>query len=133
MLDIRKVIITTLSLAVSAHVVWAQDVMKVAKDHYKILVENEFVRVVENTLAPGEKDPFHTHPAGWYYVTNPGKMKVVFATGKTELWEPKAGESGWSPAEAAHTSENVGNAPMTYVLVELKQPPKQSVAKSRSH
>jgi quercetin dioxygenase-like cupin family protein len=117
----------------------AQDVMTVASNHYRVLVDNEQVRVVENTLQPGEKDPLHTHPAGWYYVTRPGQMRVVFASGKSEIWEPKAGEAGWSPGEGAHTSENVGNAPMSYVLVELKarrvasQRPKFRVRSLGSH
>ena len=64
-------------LTVGAMGVGAQDVMVAAANHYKVLVDNDNVRVVENTLAPGEKDPVHTHPAGWYYVTRPGKMKVV--------------------------------------------------------
>lgn len=98
----------------------AQDVMKAAPQHYEVLVENENVRVVRNRLAPGEKDSLHTHPAGWYYVIEPGQMRVVFASGRSELWAPAAGESGWSGAEAAHTSENVGDAPMSYVLVEVK-------------
>jgi hypothetical protein len=59
----------------------AQDVMKVAANHYKVLVENAHVRVVENTLNPGDKDSTHTHPAGWYYVTKPGTMKIDFADG----------------------------------------------------
>ena len=35
----------------------AQDAVKVSPDHYKIKLENEHVRVIENILAPGEKDP----------------------------------------------------------------------------
>jgi quercetin dioxygenase-like cupin family protein len=97
-----------------------QDVMKVAPEHYKVRVENEHVRVVENTLAPGEKDAMHTHPAGWYYVTKPGTMKVVFATGKVETWVAKEGEAGWMEAEGPHTSENIGKTAMAYVLVEVK-------------
>ena len=97
-----------------------QDVMAVAADHYKVLVDNPYARVVENTLAPGEKDPMHTHPSGWYYVTKPGKMKVVHADGKSEIWEAKAGEQGWMSAEGPHTSENVGSTTMAYVLVEVK-------------
>ncbi len=98
----------------------AQDVAVVAPQHYKILVDNAYIRVVENTLKPGEKDPTHTHPAGWYYVTKPGKMKVVHADGKSDIWEAKAGEAGWMDAEGPHTSENIGDAAMGFILVEVK-------------
>jgi beta-alanine degradation protein BauB len=101
----------------------AQDVMKVAPDHYKVLFENEHVRVVENTLQPGEKDAPHTHPSGWYYVTEPGSMKITMADGKVTVWEPKMSESGWLKTESLHTSENVGKTPMKFVLVEVKSAP----------
>jgi quercetin dioxygenase-like cupin family protein len=107
----------------------AQDVMAVAANHYKVLVENAHVRVVENTLAPGEKDPMHTHAAGWYYVTKPGTMKIVHADGKVDTWEAKAGEAGWMEAEAPHTSENVGKATMGYILVEVKSAAKPAASK----
>jgi quercetin dioxygenase-like cupin family protein len=110
---------------------FAQDVMKVASNHYKVLFENESVRVVENTLGPGEKDPMHTHPAGWAYVTKPGKMKVVYADGKTETWEAKEGEATWIDAEGPHTSENIGTAPMGFVLVEVKGAKQHSAAKKK--
>lgn len=113
----------------------AQDVMKVAANHYKVLKQNDCVRVVENTLGPGEKDPQHTHPAGWYYVTKPGTMKTVFADGKVVMWNAKAGEAGWLDGEGPHTSENVGKAPMGYVLVEVrgscKAPEKTAAATSK--
>lgn len=97
-----------------------QDVVKVAPGHNKILLENDQVRVVENTLKPGEIDPPHTHPHGWYYVTEPGSMKITMADGKVILWEPKSGESGWLKTMALHSSENVGKTAMKYVLVEVK-------------
>ncbi|WP_027075357.1 hypothetical protein [Maribacter antarcticus] len=39
------------------------DVVKVSPDNYKILLENEYVRIVEYTLKPGEKDNLHNHTA----------------------------------------------------------------------
>lgn len=108
------------ALLVSARSATAQDVMKVAPNHYKILKENASVRVVENTLATGEKGAMHSHPAGWYYVTKPGKMKIVFADGKTETWDAKLGESGRLDGEGPHTSENTGETTLAYVLVEVK-------------
>ena len=98
----------------------AQDVVKVAPEHNKILLENADVRVIENTLAPGEKDAMHTHAAGWYYVKQPGTMKVVHADGRTDTWESKAGEGGWLQTLDPHTSENVGKTTLVYVLVEVK-------------
>ena len=103
----------------------AQDVVKVAGEHNKILMEDPDVRVIQNTLAPGEKDALHTHPHGWYYVVKPGKMKVTFADGTEAIWEAKEGEGGWIKARAAHTSENVGDTALVYVLVEVKSAEKR--------
>src|SRR4026209_1165913 len=97
----------------------AQDVMAVAANHYVVRVDNADVRVIENTLAPGQIDPVHTHPAGWYYFTKPGKMKIVHADGKSEIWEAKEGEAGWMQAEGPHSSENVGSSSMGFILVEV--------------
>jgi quercetin dioxygenase-like cupin family protein len=109
-----------LTAAVAVAADKSYDVMKVAPEHYAVRVDNADVRVVENTLRPGEKDGWHTHPAGWYYVTRPGKMKVVHADGKESIWDAKAGEAGWMEAEGAHTSQNVGATTMGFILVEVK-------------
>lgn len=111
-------------LAFASTAALAQDAVKVAADHYKVLTDNAHVRVIENTLKPGEKDAMHTHPSGWYYVTKPGLMKIVHADGKSENWEAKAGEQGWLDAEGPHTSENIGKTTMAFVLVEVKAAPK---------
>jgi len=110
----------------------AQDVVKVAGEHNKILMEDQDVRVIQNTLAPGEKDALHTHPHGWYYVVKPGKMKVLFADGTEAIWEAKEGEGGWIKARAAHTSENVGDTTLVYVLVEVKSAEKRDPLVPRS-
>ncbi|HUQ21203.1 MAG TPA: hypothetical protein VM099_16405, partial [Gemmatimonadaceae bacterium] len=39
------------------------DPVSVSPDKYKVLLENEYVRVVEYSIAPGESDKPHTHPA----------------------------------------------------------------------
>jgi hypothetical protein len=112
----------------------AQDVVKVAPEHNKIVLENADVRVIENTLGPGEKDAMHTHPAGWYYVTKPGTMKIVFADGKVATWEAKEGEGGWLQTKAPHTAENVGKTTLVYVLIEVKSAEAQhSPPTERSH
>jgi len=115
----RKTVVSLLFL-LTAPLLLAQDAVRVAPKNFKVLAENEQVRVVQDTLAPGETEAMHTHPAGWYYVTMPGTMRVTRADGKTEIWNAKAGEQAWMDAEAAHTSENIGKTTIQYVLVEVK-------------
>jgi len=116
----RSIAVFVFALSTAAS---AQDAVKVAPEHYQVLVENAHVRVIENSLKPGEKDGMHTHPSGWYYVTQPGTMKVVHQDGTSEIWHAKAGEQGWLNAEGPHTSENVGTTTMGFVLVEVKGAP----------
>lgn len=101
----------------------AQDVLKVSPATNKLLVENQYVRVLQSTFKPGAKEPMHTHPAGWYYVTKAGTLKVTYASGKVEMWTPKAGEQAWMEGEEAHSAENVGKTTLQYVLVEVKAAP----------
>ena len=39
------------------------DAVKASPNNFKLLLENEYVRVLEYSLKPGEKDAPHTHPA----------------------------------------------------------------------
>ncbi|HYB63839.1 MAG TPA: cupin domain-containing protein [Steroidobacteraceae bacterium] len=102
---------------------FAQDVLKVSPATNRVLVENQYVRILQSTFKPGAKEPMHTHPAGWYYVTKAGTLKVTHADGKVEMWTPKAGEQAWMEGEAAHSAENVGKTTLQYVLVEVKAAP----------
>jgi oxalate decarboxylase/phosphoglucose isomerase-like protein (cupin superfamily) len=119
---VRRLSLTTAAACLFplAGICCAQDVVKVAPEHNKVILENADVRVIENTLAPGEKDAIHTHPSGWYYVTKPGTMRIVFADGKVATWQAQEGEGGWLQTKAPHTAENVGKTTLVYVLVEVK-------------
>ena len=44
------------------------DVLKVASKAYKLVLENDRVRVMEMTLRPGDKAPMHNHPNDAYRV-----------------------------------------------------------------
>ena len=88
-----------------------------------MLVENQYVRVLQATFKPGAKEPMHTHPAGWYYVTKAGTLKVTYASGKVETWTPKVGEQAWRDGEEPHSAENTGKATVQYLMVEVKGAP----------
>ena len=97
----------------------AQDPVKVDQKHYKVLFENEQVRVLRIQYAPGDKSPMHQHPDSVAVFLSDQRAKFTYPDGKSEEISAKAGEARWTPA-GTHQPENVGDKPLELVLVELK-------------
>ena len=97
----------------------AQDVVQVAGDSHKVLLENAQVRVLAVSLKPGQKAPMHSHPANVSYVLSDGKLRVTMPDGKTVEREPKAGTASWGEP-VTHAVENIGTTEFTQVQIELK-------------
>jgi quercetin dioxygenase-like cupin family protein len=96
-----------------------QDVVQVAGDSHKVILENAQVRVLAVTLKPGQKAPMHSHPANVSYVLSDGKLRISLPDGKTVDKEPKAGTASWSDP-VTHAVENIGTSDFTQVQIELK-------------
>lgn len=111
-----------LILAGLAATVCAQDPVKVAPDKYKVLLENERVRVLEYRGKSGDKTAMHSHPAYVTYSLASGKAKFTSPDGKVTERELKAGEATWNSGET-HASESMGSEAHV-LLVELKEPKK---------
>ena len=106
--------------------VLAQDVAKVSPHTTKVIFENQYIRVIKSSFKPGESEPLHSHPAGWYYVTKGGSLKVTGADGKPEVWKATTGHNEWGDGEAPHTAINPGKHAMEYILVEVKAAPNKA-------
>ncbi len=65
----------------------AQNPYRVAGDHYRLILENQWVRATRVTYAPGETSPIHDHPrAGgviYVYLTDAGVMRFRHFNGDT--------------------------------------------------
>jgi hypothetical protein len=121
---VTSVLLVTSLAVLSASMVLAQDPVKVAPDIYKVLLENDQVRVLEIRMKPGGKSPMHSHPAFIIYSFTDSKTRFTTPEGKTNEMEIKAGEAAWSEA-VTHAVENVGRT-QSYVLnIEMKAPPKK--------
>lgn len=96
------------------------DGVKASATNFKLLLENEHVRVVEYTLMPGEKDTPHTHPAKSSYVVSGGKVKVFLENGKTILADEVVGTASWMDYVGKHSVENIGNTTVKIILTEIK-------------
>ena len=96
------------------------DPVKISPGLFKILLENEHVRVVKYSLQPGEKDEWHTHPAKSSYVVNGGKLQVYLKNGQTIFADEKEGTVSWMGYVGEHYVENIGNTTVTIVFTEIK-------------
>jgi hypothetical protein len=103
----------------------AQDATKTDGDKYRVLLENEHVRVLEYRDLPGTTTRQHSHPAFVLYAMAPFKRKLLLPDGKVLMREFKAGDVIYSDEEK-HIGENVGTTPTHVIMVEMK-----SVAKAR--
>jgi len=100
-------------------VAMAQDPIVTDGDKYKVLLENDKVRVLSYMDHPGEKTAMHHHPNFVLYAITPFKRTLTLGDGKIITREFKAGDVLWSPAQS-HIGENIGSTDTNVVIVELK-------------
>ncbi|HEX5283856.1 MAG TPA: hypothetical protein VFW30_07045 [Bryocella sp.] len=103
------------------------DAVSAAPQFHRVLLENDTVRVLDTVVQPRETVPLHTHR--WHsllYVVSwsdfvrrdPNGKITVDSRGST----PRApGTALWSGPLPLHTLENVGDAELRVIAVELKQ------------
>lgn len=100
----------------------AQDPVHTDGDKYRVLLENDQVRVLAYTDRPGERTQPHAHPAFVVYALAPFKRQLTLPDGRRLVREFKAGDVMYSPGEG-HIGENIGSTPTQIIMVELKAAP----------
>ena len=111
------------AVALAAAPVVQVDALTAAPDNFRLILENDQVRVLEYTLLPGQKDRRHTHPRRVAHVISGGTLRVHFPDGTHLDFEEKAGTSEWSDPSPLHDTENIGASPIKILLVEVKEGP----------
>ena len=98
------------------------DAIQVSPNNYKVLLENDRVRVLEMNLRAGEKDEVHSHPSETVYFITGGKAKIHLPDGQTVDAELPDGHVMWNEAWT-HQVENVGSSDIKAIIVESQQAP----------
>ena len=88
-------------------------------EHYKVVFENDRVRVLEYKDQPGDKTHEHSHPAFVLYAVSPFERRITLPDGKVLNRSFKSGEVMFSEMQT-HIGENVGSTPTHVIMVELK-------------
>jgi beta-alanine degradation protein BauB len=91
---------------------------QVAPDVYKVLFENDRVRVLDVNMKPGAKSAMHSHPDYVVHMMGPAKVRFTAADGTSAEAEFPAGAI-WRDAEA-HAVENISGTDLRAVFIELK-------------
>src|ERR671932_1287321 len=96
------------------------DAVKVAPDSYKVVLENDQIRVLDVRIKQGAKSEMHSHPRSVAICLNDQRLKFTFPNGKTEQTDLKRGQAVWLDG-LSHAVENIGTEDVSSVVVELKK------------
>lgn len=89
-------------------------------DHYRVLWENDRVRVLEYRDSPGDTTHLHSHPDS-VMVTLSSFERVITAGDRAVPVQLDAGQTRWLDAQS-HSGHNVGSTETRALFVELKEP-----------
>jgi quercetin dioxygenase-like cupin family protein len=88
-------------------------------DKYKVIFENERVRVLEYQDEPGARTKVHKHPDSVMYVLSAFQRRLTVDGDSTEV-ALQPGEVRWLDAQS-HVGENIGETATHVIFVELKR------------
>lgn len=117
----RRFVLLAALLCLTGSVALAQDAVKVDPKHYKVEFENTQVRVLRIHYGAHEKSVMHHHPDLVVTFLTDAHVKFTLPDGTSTEHTVKAGDTQWTPA-GTHLPENLGDAAMDGILVELKHP-----------
>jgi beta-alanine degradation protein BauB len=89
-------------------------------DKYKVIFENERVRMLEYRDEPGQRTSPHDHPDSVMYTLSSFDRRLVGDSGESRDVRLDAGEVRWLDAQT-HSGENIGETPTHVLFVELKE------------
>ena len=100
----------------------AQDAVTADPRSFRVVLDNERVRVLEYKSGPGFSvcgQGTHYHPDRVTVALTDAKVRITSAEGKTAVREIPAGHVFFAPAET-HSTENVGGSGTRIYIIELK-------------
>jgi beta-alanine degradation protein BauB len=120
---LRRALLSALPLLALARRADAQDAVTVQPQSYRVVLENNHVRVLEYNSRPGMGvcgNGMHSHPAHLSVLLSGARARETNVDGRvTETGAMALGTVFWSEA-VTHVTENLGGSDIRCLLVELK-------------
>lgn len=89
-------------------------------DKYKVVFENDRVRVLEYRDKPGERTSPHGHPDSVMYTLSSFERRLIHGDRQRDV-QLQAGRVNWLQAQE-HSGENIGTTDTHVLFIELKEP-----------
>ena len=99
----------------AAHV---PDAVTTNPESYRVVLENERVRVLDYTDRPGHKTAMHHHPDFLLHALGPFERRLWFPDGTSRVVSFRGGETVFMKAQT-HAGENIGTTDTHVLIVEL--------------
>jgi hypothetical protein len=110
--------------------IWPEelDALRAAPQHHRLLLENEFVRVLDTRIPPGEMTRVHAHrfPASLYVMSWSDFIRYdqegkVMLDSRNLSKTPSPSTVLWSDPLPPHAVRNVGSKELHVISVEIKK------------
>ncbi|HUP96831.1 MAG TPA: hypothetical protein VM073_02755 [Usitatibacter sp.] len=104
----------------------AQDAARNQPGAFRVVLENERLRVLEFRSRPGMElcgVGKHSHPAHLTIALSEARVRVTRPDGSKFVASNRLGDVFWSEAET-HGTENIGGREVRALIVEFKDPPR---------
>jgi hypothetical protein len=96
------------------------DVLKVIPENYKLLIDNQFIRVLEARIPPGTQERPHRHMRGVSVCMTEYTIESrALPNGQWVRSQRSLGTVYWSEA-SLHELRNIGKTPSHTIRIELK-------------
>lgn len=103
------------------------DALIAAPESHRLLLENQRVRVLAITIAPGQREPEHTHR--WpsvMVVVQPARIRyyergIQTYQSPASVASPQEPKAIWMDAEGPHSVENIDTVPYYALRTELRE------------
>ncbi len=89
-------------------------------DRYKVIFENDRIRVLEYRDKPGDRTSPHRHPDSVMYTLSSFERRLIQGDQQRDV-QLDAGRVVWIAAQE-HAGENIGSTETHSIFVELKEP-----------
>lgn len=103
-----------------AHAQDPLDSLVVCRQTQKLIFENAFVRVIDDSIPPGVSEPKHHHPHGVVVALVDADTEVhIYPAGTVARRHTVAGSATWNEA-LTHDVTNVGSTATHFIRIDLK-------------